>query len=244
MVGQTTAYSGSYSTDGYKVTAAMVWSSSTGPGVTMLTSETITSGTTLLGSGTCVETLQSDGATALAKSTTTEGNYALCHFMYWTALTSGDPNLYQATTGTYDWGSSIYMNETQWGTNGGAVKGNGMRGQNSGGTLISATTQGHSLSPTKSSTDKTLKAATYSFEWYQPIWANTYAASALRRYNGGGTEAEKVKAYCVSKRTLAETTAAAHISAGFVAITTVVSLTGASAIASGAIALGVASLAL
>jgi len=177
----------------------MVWS--TTPGLTSATGETFTADTSKLGGGTCIETLAAGGTTALAKSVTTEGNYALCHFLFWIAKAT-DPTLTPITSGSYDYGTSIYMNETQWGTNGGAVKGNGMQGTNSGGTLISSTTYGHSLTPVKSSSDTTLKVATYSMEWYQPTWANTYAASALRRYNGGGTEKESVKAYCVSKRLL------------------------------------------
>lgn len=194
----------------------MVWSALPGSDFTTAnggTGETPTDGTTTIGAGTCVETLQSDGATALAASTTTEGNYGLCHFMFWTDTTS-TPTLYAASTGTYDWGQTNYLNESQWGTNGGAIKGNGMRATNSGGTAITNTTQGHTLSPTKSSSAATLPIGTYSLEWFQPIWANTYSASALRRYNGGGTEAEKVKAYCVSKRDLAGTV---HKSGGFVA---------------------------
>merc|ERR1719198_1705579 len=72
-----------------------------------------------------------------------------------------------------------------WGTAGNGVKGNGMKATNSGGTIISATTQGHALTPAGASGTTTITAGTKNFFWYQPIWSNTYAATALRRYNGG-----------------------------------------------------------
>lgn len=224
----------------------MIWTAFPGLAATYLTAsggsnDTIVDGTSVVGAGTCVETLQADGATALAATTTTEGNYGLCHFMFWTTkATVVSPTLYAASTGTYDWGQTNYLNETQWGTNGANVKGNGMRATNSGGTAITLTAQGHTLSPTKSSSSADLAIATYQLIWYQPVWANTYSASVLRRYNGGGTEAEKVKGYCVSKRLISNTS---HAAGGFVA-QTVATLTGATAIATGAIALGVAALAL
>merc|ERR1719198_2367237 len=204
LAGSTTTYSGSYSTDGYNITAALTW---VDPGTDF---------------------------------TTTEGNYALCHFIFFVSG-SGTVTLVAAASGTNDWGQSNYLNETQWGTAGNGVKGNGMKATNSGGTIISATTQGHALTPAVASGTTTITAGTKNFFWYQPIWSNTYAATALRRYNGGGTEAEKVKAYCVSQRLLSVST---HVAGGFVAQTAVTTLTGASALAASAIALGVASLAI
>ena len=241
LAGSTTTYSGSYSTDGYNITAALTW---VDPGTDFTTTyggtnETSTSGAQV-GMGTCVATLQTDGATELAASTTTEGNYALCHFIFFVSG-SGTVTLVAAASGTNDWGQSNYLNETQWGTAGNGVKGNGMKATNSGGTIISATTQGHALTPAGASGTTTITAGTKNFFWYQPIWSNTYAATALRRYNGGGTEAEKVKAYCVSQRLLSVST---HVAGGFVAQTAVTTLTGASALAASAIALGVASLAI
>jgi len=76
--------------------------------------------------------------------------------------------------------------------------------------------------------------------WYQPKYATTYAASVLRRYNGGKSDGEKVKGYCVSARL---TTGATHLTAGFLAGTEV-TLSGAATLAAGAIALGVATLAI
>jgi len=240
LAGSTTTYSGSYSTDGYNITAALTW---VDPGTDFTTgyggSGDGAAGDEV-GMGTCVATLQTDGATELAAATTTEGNYALCHFIFWTSAT-GTVNLVAAASGANDWGQSNYLNETQWGTAGNGVKGNGMKATNSGGTIISATTQGHALTPAGASGTTTITAGTKNFFWYQPVWSNTYAATALRRYNGGGTEAEKVKAYCVSQRKL---DGATHISNGFVAQTAVTTLTGASALAASALALGVASLAI
>merc|ERR1719198_369934 len=117
LAGSTTTYSGSYSTDGYNITAALTW---VDPGTDFTTTyggtnETSTSGAQV-GMGTCVATLQTDGATELAASTTTEGNYALCHFIF-----------FVSASGTNDWGQSNYLNETQWGTAGNGVKGNGMK---------------------------------------------------------------------------------------------------------------------
>merc|ERR1719198_2020291 len=147
LAGSTTTYSGSYSTDGYNITAALTW---VDPGTDFTTTyggtnETSTSGAQV-GMGTCVATLQTDGATELAASTTTEGNYALCHFIFFVSG-SGTVTLVAAASSTNDWGQSNYLNETQWGTAGNGVKGNGMKATNSGGTIISATTQGHALTP-------------------------------------------------------------------------------------------------
>jgi len=116
-----------------------------------------------------------------------------------------------------------------------------MQASNSGGTAISSSTYGHTLTPVGDAAVPAIAEGAKDFTWFQPAWANTYTATALRRYNGGGTEVEKVKAYCVSKRLLAT---AAHDADGFVAQSGVATLSGASALAAGAIALGVAALAL
>merc|ERR1711939_315590 len=171
------------------------------------------------------------GTAALAASTTTEGNYGLCHFIFWTWSA--------AAAGTNDWGQTNYLTEAQWGTNGNKVAGSGMK--TGGGTAITLATQGHTLTPVPASGTTTIAAGSKVFFWYQPKYASTYASTALRRYNGGGTEVEKVTAYCVSQRLLATTT---HVASGFVKQTTVTTLSGASALAAGAIALGVASLAI
>ena len=116
-----------------------------------------------------------------------------------------------------------------------------MQASNSGGTAISSSTYGHTLTPEGDAGVPAIAEGAKDFTWFQPAWANTYLATALRRYNGGGTEVEKVKAYCVSKRLLAT---ASHDADGFVAQSGVATLSGASALAAGAIALGVAALAL
>lgn len=246
LSGQTTTYAGTYATasDGYKIVASMTW---VDPGNTYTTAyggtgETVNTNDNV-GMGTCVATMTAAGTAELAATTTTEGNYALCHFIFWQSNTGsgGVVTLYAASTGTNDWGQSNYLNETQWGTLGAGVKGNGMRAGNSGGTAIATATYGHALSPAGASCTTTIPLGAKTFTWYQPKWASTYAATALRRYNGGGTEVEKVQAYCVSARRLDGT---AHKSGGFVKTSAVSTLSGASVIAAGAIALGVAALAL
>ena len=84
--------------------------------------------------------------------------------------------------------------------------------------------------------------------WYQPTYAATYGVSALRRYNGGAGDGDKVKAYCAEVRDLKTTTIAVEAATALVAATVagtsgVVQLTGAQALAAGAIAFGVAALA-
>merc|ERR1712072_1661145 len=98
------------------------------------------------------------------------------------------------------------------------VKGNGMRGTNSGGTA---------LAPVGASGTTTIPLGAKTFTWYQPKWAATYAATALRRYNGGGTEVEKVQGYCVSMRRLDGT---AHKTGRFVKTSAISTLSGASVI--------------
>lgn len=242
LAGSTTAYTGTYTlTDGYNITAALTW---VDPGTNFTTTYGGTNeGSTSaqeVGMGTCVETYKADGSAALAASTTTEGNYALCHFIFYKSGAS-PVTLVAAASGTNDWGQSNYLNETQWGTAGAGVKGNGMKASNSGGTMITTASYGHAITPAGASGTTTIAVGSKTFFWYQPKYASTYASTALRRYNGGGTEVEKVKAYCVSQRLLSGT---AHIAGGFVAQTATTTLTGASALAASAIALGVASLAI
>lgn len=98
---------------------------------------------------------------------------------------------------------------------------------------------GHTLTPAGTS-GGTIANGNKVFTWQQPKWASSYGVSALRRYDGGGTNKESVKPYCISKRLLATST---NISNGIVGLT-VVALTGAQTLAASALALGVASLAL
>lgn len=75
--------------------------------------------------------------------------------------------------------------------------------------------------------------------WYQPKYATTYAAGTLRRYNGGKSDADHVKGYCMSQRKADGST---HETKGFLAGATV-TLSGAAALVAGAVALGAAALA-
>jgi len=49
--------------------------------------------------------------------------------------------------------------------------------------------------------------------WYQPKYAVTYEASALRRYNGGRDEPSKVKAYGIGMRLLTFTASGNDVTA-------------------------------
>lgn len=166
---------------------------------------------------------------------------AICHFFFWTYATSGTVNLAAAQTGTYDWGSTTYLNTAQWGTAGSGIIGNSMN-TSSGGTAITSATQGFELTPVAASTTATIVAGTKTMKWYQPKWASTYTSTALRRYGGGynNSTADQVKGYCVSQRMATATTT---ISSG-IAVQTAVTLSSATALAAGAIAFGAAALAI
>ena len=87
---------------------------------------------------------------------------------------------------------------------------------------------------------------TYTMEWYQPPYANSYDITSLRRYNGGTSDGDNVKAYCARLRTLTLTTyqsTTALVAATVGGTSGVVKLTGAQALAAGAIAFGVSALA-
>jgi len=246
LEGSTTAYVDAtgvtIATDGYKITAGLTWK-------TLSNSTSFNTGATLsnetpadaddMAIGGCVETLTSTSV-ALATGVATEGNFAICHWLFFDAVAGNTPVLNLAAV-TSAYGTTRYLNETQWGTNGGAVTGAGMI-SSSGGTELTATTNGLTYDPVPSATFTAYVDATiYKMWWYQPKYASSYAAGTLRRYNGGSTDGSKVKGYCVSQR-LAKSTASTHIAGGFSAGSTV-TLAGASAIAAGAIALGAAALA-
>merc|ERR1712139_203634 len=234
LSGSTTAYTGTITTtDGYQIVATLTWKT---PGNTKPTASAESpSDNAPMGMGTCAETLTSASA-ALATTVTTEGNFALCHWVFW--LFSGDTAvaLSAASTGTYDWGSTHYLTTTQWGTNGGAIKGSTMK--SGGGTALTSTANGLVLSPVAAQATTTIAVGAKTFTWYQPKYATTYSSSSLRRYNGGTADADKVKGYCVAQRLLAT---ASHVATGFTAAETV-TLTGASALAASAIALGAVAL--
>lgn len=77
--------------------------------------------------GTCVETLDDDGE-YLRSGVKIQGNYAICHWMYFLAQ-AGTVNLlntsYSTLGGTIgtNWGETRFLNEYEWGTHGSALLG-------------------------------------------------------------------------------------------------------------------------
>jgi hypothetical protein len=238
LAGSTTAYAGSLSTDGYQLTATATW---VAPGNTSpaISGETITANANMV-LGTCVETLDSAGA-AVAATVTDNGNFAICHFVYYTFSASPVP-LVAAQTGTNDWGATMYLTTTQWGTAGTGLIGTSMNTA-TGGTAITSATWGMVLSPAAATGTTTIAVGTKTWVWYQPTYATTYASSALRRYGGGynNSTADQVKGYCIGAHSLL---GVANVPTGIVAAAAKVTLSGASALAAGAIAFGVAALAI
>lgn len=246
LEGQATAYTNatgvSVDTDGYKITAAMTWRTTANTGTTIalsvetgLTAHADTGTAVVIGA--CAETLTSASA-ALAAKTTDAGNYALCHwlFFHWGG---NNAHVTTASTGSNAWGESKYLNEAAWGTAGDAVTGAGTHAS-SGGTSLTSATNGLTLTPTPAATLALGNGTEYTMWWYQPKFATTYAATALRRYNGGKSDADKVKGYCASQR---KADGAAHKSGGWKAGATV-TLAGAAALAVSAVALGAAAIAI
>lgn len=74
--GSTEAYSGTFNTDGYKVTAEFEWL----PDISNYSDSMSNYGIKNV-IGTCVETLNDDG-TSFAAGASTGGNHALCHWIY------------------------------------------------------------------------------------------------------------------------------------------------------------------
>jgi len=60
------------------------------------------------------------------------------------------------------------------------------------------TTHGFERTPVSKPT--TYLAREYTQFWYQPTYESTYAITNLRRYNGGESNGDKVKAYCAMVR--------------------------------------------
>merc|ERR1711981_371310 len=223
LSGSTTAYTGTLTTtDGYQIAAAMTWVAITSYTTTFASESTSSANCAI---GTCVETLDSSGV-RVASTVTDDGNNAICHWFY---VLGGS-----ASTGTGIWGETKFLTHAQWGsTSGGGVIGSTIK---SNGTSVS-TSYGHTLSPASVTT---FSAGTYSMTWYQPTFAATYSSTALRRYNGGTADADKVKAYCVGLRLIATTTVLSTTGITAASATGVVTLTGATALAASAIAFGAA----
>lgn len=235
-------YSGQLNTDGYKLKAALVWKN--GNAVSKKTVAETISASTAIGYGSCVATLDSAGKVPAATSTTT-GNFAICHFFFYLATTSG------TTSGTVQapftvstaWGVTTYLTGTQWGTTtaGSGIVGNTMN-NSTGGTGITTSNWGIVYSPTTATNSQLTADQTYSMEWYQPKWATTYKETELRRYGGtfNNSTADKVMPYCISQRLLSAST---NFAQGIVAGTEK-TMTGAFALAAGAVAFGVSALAI
>lgn len=235
LAGSTSAYAGTLTTtDGYNIIASFTWLATTGFTTSTL-SESVDGVAT--GMGTCVETLDSAG-TRVADSVTDDGNNCLCHWFYVNGGATSTAGT--ASTGTGDWGESKFLTHAQWGATAGAgVIGSTMK---SNGTSV-GTSYGHALSPTAVTT---FTAGTYTMTWFQPTYASTYTSTALRRYNGGTSDADKVKPYCVGMRLISVSvvlTTTGITAANTAGTSGIVTLTGASALAAGAIAFGVAALA-
>merc|ERR1712139_161865 len=238
LAGSATAYAGTLATDGYQLTATATW---VNPGNTSPTvAAESPAANASMAMGTCVETLTTAGAVQ-ATTVTDNGNFALCHFLYY-QFASGAVTIVAAQTGTNDWGASLYLTSTQWGTAGSGLVGTSMN-TSTGGTAITSATWGMVLSPLAAAATTDIAAGTKSWTWYQPTQATTYSSASLRRYGGGynNSTADQVKGYCVSQRTLG---GAANIATGIVAAAAAVTLSGASALAAGAVAFGVAALAI
>ena len=187
--------------------------------------------------GTCVQTMDSAGV-VVAATVTDDGNLALCH---WFLLVSGATTAASNISGaTNEYSVAKYLTAAQWGTAGAAIAGATLL---TTGTSIGST-HGIVLSPATKPT--TYAAQAYTQFWYQPTYASTYASTVLRRYNGGASDGDKVKAYCAGLRGLTTTTAADArdlVAASVAGTAGVVTLTGAQALAAGAIAFGAAALA-
>jgi hypothetical protein len=195
LAGSAVAYSGNLTTtDGYYIEAAMTMvtftSTNTGGAATCTNNACVI--------GTCVETYDSAGV-VVASTVTDDGNLALCHW-FLIALNSipGTSTVVSGTTNDYS--VAYYLTAVQWGTAGNALVGNGLATR---GTVI-GTTQEFTRTPSTKPTD-VFTAGTYKQKWFQPKYAATYSASALRRYNGGSSDGDNVKAYCAEQRDIATT---------------------------------------
>lgn len=149
--------------------------------------------------GTCVETLTSEGET-LPAGTITEGNFGLCHWFYislqtGSATSNTNGTTLNGVTGT-DWGETRYYTETEWGTAASGLTGSVVQTK---GKAIGAA---HGFALSHTSLTAFVPYTIYSMSWYQPKYAETYAATELRRYHGGGDgqDASKVRGYCAGAR--------------------------------------------
>jgi hypothetical protein len=159
--GQPDVYTGDLTTtDGYQLTVFLTWRS-------MLSTVSLVDGTITdlivandnVGMGTCVETLDSEGE-SLAAAISTEGNYAICHWMYYKGQTIGTTHNAVGGTSAANWGETRYYNEVEWGTAGSHITGANIQ---SNGTPIDARNS-FALSETDLTTF--VNNAVYTMSWY------------------------------------------------------------------------------
>jgi hypothetical protein len=140
------------------------------------------------------------------------------------------------------WGETRYLTEEDWGTGGSKILGTNIRSL--GTRITDGETYGFALS--MSNLTEYVNGGIYSMSWYQPAYASSYG-EGLRRYNGGGLDATRVRGYCVAARSLTYATlntgAGDIVPASGTGISGIVTLAGASALVASAVAFGITSLA-
>jgi len=217
-------------TDGYSITASFVY--------TLLSSSTTANGSdctaVTCAIGTCVETLDTEGA-VIAATVTDEGNMAICHWFYQAITTINVPGVNTGSVNNYS--ETRYLQYADWGTAGSNVIGSTVM---NAGNAIGAT---HGFVRTPSTKPSVYTTRTYTMFWYQPTWEHTYVSTTLRRYNGGESNGDKVRAYCAGLRPTDSTASSYVASTALVPATVngnvgVITLTGAKMLATSAIALG------
>lgn len=72
--------------------------------------------------GTCIETLTEEGL-PLPADTNTHGNYAICHWMYYKAMSPEETSFTLDGTVNLNWGELRYFNEYEWGAGGQFISG-------------------------------------------------------------------------------------------------------------------------
>jgi hypothetical protein len=233
--GMTTTYTGGFDSDGYSITAAMQWQLLATYN-TNANDPTVAISNTVAVIGTCVETLTIEG-TRIRPGTIDQGNFAICHWMYYTGLTDfTEPPL--GLVKTTNWGETRILNEEEWNHAGGLISGQSIQ------SLGRALDYDNGFQQSNYKTTSYTNGAIYSQTWYQPAYAESYGTTSLRRYNGGTNDFSKVRAYCVSARNISDQATKFGIApADVTGSNGAVSLSGATTLAAGAIMFGTAMLA-
>ena len=120
LEGMTSTYTGGFDSDGYKIVASLKWQMlATYSFNADETSVAITNTPAVI--GTCVETLHDDG-TRMRPGTIDNGNFAICHWMYYTGLSDvTEPPL--GLVKKTNWGETRILNEEEWDSAGGLISG-------------------------------------------------------------------------------------------------------------------------